>query len=77
MKKNIPVGILHSLSGTMSFSEAPLVDAALMAFDEINQGGGVLGSKIVPLVEDCGSDADTYALKTRRQHYDPREPPCL
>jgi urea ABC transporter urea binding protein len=66
MKKTISVGILHSLSGTMSFSEAPLVDAALMAFDEINQGGGVLGSKIVPLVEDCGSDAGTYALKTRR-----------
>ncbi len=64
MKKKIPVGILHSLSGTMCFSEAPLVDAAVMAFDEINQSGGVLGSEVVPLVEDCGSDAETYAIKT-------------
>lgn len=66
MKMKVHVGILHSLSGTMSFSEAPLVDAALMAFDEINQGGGVLGRQVVPLVEDCGSDAETYATKTRR-----------
>ena len=66
MKKKITVGLLHSLSGTMSFSEAPLVDAAMMAFDEINAAGGVLGSEIVPLVEDCRSDAEVYAAKTRR-----------
>ena len=66
MKKKIPIGILHSLSGTMSFSEAPLVDAAVMACDEINQCGGVLGSEIVPLVEDCCSDAEKYAVKTQR-----------
>ena len=68
MTKIINVGILHSLSGTMSFSEAPLVDAALMAFDEINRSGGVLGCQVRPRVEDCCSDADTYALKTRRLH---------
>ena len=57
---------MHSLSGTMSFSESPLVDATLMAFEEINQSGGILNSQIVPLVEDCASDAETYALKTLR-----------
>ncbi len=66
MKKKIPVGILHSLSGTMSFSEAPLVDAALMAFDEINRTGGVLGRLVKPLVVDCASHAETYAAKTLR-----------
>ena len=50
----------------MSFSESPLMDAALMAFDEINAEGGVLGHRVVPLVEDCASDAETYALKSRR-----------
>ncbi|MEW6497156.1 MAG: transporter substrate-binding protein, partial [Cyanobacteriota bacterium] len=35
----VRVGILHSLSGTMAISEAPLVDAALMAIAEINQTG--------------------------------------
>jgi urea transport system substrate-binding protein len=66
MKKTIDVGILHSLSGTMSFSEAPLVDAALMAFDEINQNGGILGVKVRPVVEDCQSEPETYAFKAQR-----------
>lgn len=66
MKRSIEIGVLHSLTGTMSFSESPLVDAALMAFDEINGAGGVLGRQVVPIVEDCASDADTYAVKTSR-----------
>lgn len=66
MKKKINVGVIHSLRGTMSFSESPLVDAALMAFDEINSAGGVLGNMIAPVVEDCASDADAYAVKTAR-----------
>ena len=66
MKKKIKVGVIHSLRGTMSFSESPLVDAALMAFDEINSTGGVLNAMISPVVEDCASDAETYAVKTSR-----------
>jgi urea transport system substrate-binding protein len=50
----------------MSFSESPLVDAALMAIDEINQCGGVLGAQVTPVVEDCASAPDTYAVKTSR-----------
>ena len=66
MRKKINVGVIHSLSGTMSFSESPLVDAALMAIDEINQSGGVLGAQVKPIVEDCASDAETYNLKATR-----------
>jgi urea transport system substrate-binding protein len=66
MKKRIKVGIIHSLQGTMSFSESPLVDAALMAFDEINSSGGVLGAMTSPVVEDCAANAETYAVKTAR-----------
>ena len=41
----IKVGILHSLSGTMAISETTLKDTALMAIEEINAKGGVLGKK--------------------------------
>jgi urea transport system substrate-binding protein len=42
----IKVGVLHSLSGTMAISETVLKDVALMAIDEINASGGVLGKKV-------------------------------
>lgn len=48
--KSVKVGVLHSLSGTMAISEAVLKDVALMAFDEINASGGVMGYKIEPVV---------------------------
>ena len=39
----VKIGILHSLTGTMAISETSLRDAVLMAVDEINAKGGVLG----------------------------------
>jgi len=62
----IKVGILHSLSGTMSISETSLRDAEMMAIEEINASGGVLGQKIKPVVEDGASDWPTFAEKTRK-----------
>ncbi|HBE18921.1 MAG TPA: urea ABC transporter substrate-binding protein [Cyanobacteria bacterium UBA11149] len=62
----IPVGILHSLSGTMSISEASLMDAELMAIAQINQAGGILGKIIVPTIEDGASNPATFALKARK-----------
>ena len=41
----IKVGVLHSLSGTMAISESVLKDTVLMAIDEINAKGGLLGKK--------------------------------
>jgi urea transport system substrate-binding protein len=52
----ITVGILHSLSGTMAISEAALRDAAMLAMEEINAAGGVLGKQVVAVVEDAASD---------------------
>jgi urea transport system substrate-binding protein len=52
----IRVGILHSLSGTMAISEVSLKDVELMAIEEINKAGGVLGKKIEPVIEDGASD---------------------
>lgn len=59
----IKVGILHSLSGTMSISEVTVRDSTLMAIEEINAAGGVLGKMIEPIVEDGASDWPTFAEK--------------
>ena len=62
----IKVGILHSLSGTMAISEKSVVDAELLAIDEINAAGGVLGKKIEPIKEDGASDWPTFAEKAKK-----------
>ncbi|KUJ96044.1 MAG: Urea ABC transporter, urea binding protein [Desulfonauticus sp. 38_4375] len=61
----IKVGILHSLSGTMAISETSLKDVALMAIEEINQNGGLLGKKIEPIVVDPASNWPLFAEKAR------------
>jgi urea transport system substrate-binding protein len=62
----IKVGVLHSLSGTMAISEVSVRDAELMAIDEINAKGGVLGKKLEPKVEDGASDWPTFAEKAQK-----------
>lgn len=62
----VKVGILHSLSGTMAISEVSLRDAELMAIEEINASGGLLGKKIEPIVEDGASDWPTFAEKAKK-----------
>jgi urea transport system substrate-binding protein len=62
----IKVGILHSLSGTMAISEVTVKNAELMAIEEINAAGGVLGKKLVPVVEDGASDWPTFAEKAQK-----------
>ena len=62
----IKVGILHSLSGTMAISEVSVKDAEMMAIEEINASGGVLGKQLVPIVEDGASDWPTFAEKARK-----------
>ncbi|HSM81567.1 MAG TPA: transporter substrate-binding protein [Nodosilinea sp.] len=58
---SIRVGILHSLTGAMAASEAPLVEAARMAIDEINRAGGVLGRRLEPVVADGASEPSAFA----------------
>lgn len=62
----IKVGIMHSLSGTMAISETPLKDVALMAIDDINAKGGVLGKKLEPVVVDPASNWPLFAEKARQ-----------
>src|SRR5574343_615768 len=62
----IKVGVLHSLSGTMAISETVLKDTVLMAIDEINAKGGVLGKKLEPVVVDPASNWPLFAEKTKQ-----------
>ena len=63
----IKVGVLHSLSGTMSISEVTVRDSTLMAISEINAAGGVLGMQLEPIVEDGASDWPTFAEKAEHR----------
>ena len=62
----IKVGILHSLSGTMSISETAVHDAELLAIEEINASGGVMGKQLEVVIEDGASDWPTFAEKARK-----------
>jgi urea transport system substrate-binding protein len=62
----IKVGILHSLSGTMAISETPIKEAVLMAIDELNKAGGVLGRPVEPVTEDPSSNWDLFAEKSKK-----------
>ncbi len=65
-KEPIKIGVLHSLSGTMAISEVSLRDVVLMAVEEINATGGVLGRQIQPVVVDPASNWDLFAEKSKQ-----------
>lgn len=62
----IKVGVLHSLTGTMAISEQSVANATLLAIEELNQKGGVLGRKIEPVLVDGKSDPATFAREAER-----------
>lgn len=62
----VPVGVLFSQTGGLSIIEKSLADATLMAIQEINAAGGVLGQMIRPIVEDGASDPKTYNEKASK-----------
>ncbi len=62
----IKVGILHSLTGTMAISEQAVVDTTLLAIDELNEQGGLLGRKIEPIVRDGRSNPATFAREAEK-----------
>jgi len=62
----VTVGDLHSATGTMAISEIGSIQAELLAIDQINAIGGVLGRKIQVIKEDGASDWPTFAEKSRK-----------
>ena len=64
--KPIRVGLLHSLNGPMAISEKSMVDAEILAIEEINNSGGLLGRPIEYFVADGNSDWPTFAREAER-----------
>src|SRR5262245_23352124 len=63
----IKVGGIHSLTSTMAISETSLKDVELMALDEINKAGGVLGKQVEAVVEDPESKfTDVFPEKAKK-----------
>jgi len=62
----LKIGVLHSLTGTMSISEISVKDATLLAVEEINAAGGVLGRPLEAVIEDGASDLQTFAQKAKQ-----------
>lgn len=62
----IRVGVLHSLSGTMAISETVLKDTVLMAVEEINANGGVMGRPLEAVVVDPASNWPLFAERARQ-----------
>jgi urea ABC transporter urea binding protein len=62
----IKIGILHSLSGTIAIIERSLANAELLAIEEINAKGGVMGKKLEPVVEDPQSMVQVFNDKAKK-----------
>jgi urea transport system substrate-binding protein len=62
---SIKIGVLHSLSGTMTASERPLQELLVMLIEQKNRDGGLLGRPIEPIIMNPRSDARVYAEQAR------------
>ena len=62
----IRVGILHSQTGAMAISEESMIDAEVMALEEINANAGLLGRKMEWVIADGRSDWPTFAREAQR-----------
>lgn len=60
------VGVLFSRSGAMHVSETEHYCGTILAIDEINEAGGVLGQRIAPIAYDPASDPLEYERLAHR-----------
>lgn len=57
---NILVGGIHDLSGGLDLYGKPMADALILAAEEINAAGGLLGKQIKLITQDAQSDNQQY-----------------
>lgn len=60
-RRPIVVGILHSQTGPIAVSERSMIDAEILALEEINRAGGLLGRPVRWVIADGASDPATFA----------------
>lgn len=65
VKSTIQIGLLYAQSGHQAPWEQPLLQATLLAIDEINQWGGVLGHQIDPVIGDSASCTTGFLAQAR------------
>jgi urea transport system substrate-binding protein len=62
----IRVGILHSMTGSMAITESSMVDAEVLALEQLNARGGLLGRSLQWVIADGRSDPQVFAREARR-----------
>ncbi|TIR31325.1 MAG: amino acid ABC transporter substrate-binding protein, partial [Mesorhizobium sp.] len=62
----IKVGVLVDQTGKTSFYSQPVTEGTLMAVEEVNAAGGVLGRQIELILEDDNGRPDLSATKARK-----------
>lgn len=68
----ILVGILHSRSGPTAPQERLMIDAEVLALEEINRSGGLLGRTVRWVIADGGTDGTSFARQAERLIRDDR-----
>lgn len=63
---DIPVGVLYSKTGSTAIVEKGMLNAAKMAFDEINAAGGINGKKIRYIEADYSSDPSLAKVEIKK-----------
>lgn len=59
----IVLGVLYNLTGKQAFLDVPSSQGAMMAFNESNKSGGILGRPVQVILED--GESDTAILKRK------------
>jgi len=70
-RRPIVVGLLHSQTGPMAVSERSMIDAEVLALEEINRKGGILGRPVRWVIADGASDGPAFARQAEsliREH---------
>lgn len=65
-RRPIVVGILHSETGPMAVSERAMIDAEVLALEQLNRAGGLLRRPIRWVIADGASDWPTFARQAER-----------
>ncbi len=64
--RTVPVGLLHSQTGTMAISATSLRDIEIHAFEQINAAGGILGAQIDLRAPDPKSRPEMFVKRAEQ-----------
>jgi urea transport system substrate-binding protein len=63
---SVKVGLINSMSGTMSISETTVRRSLELAIEEVNADGGVLGKQLEAVTEDGASEPTVFAERATK-----------